>query len=547
MNQVDTAPLERTRAGTAAPDLWYLRPEVKIEPLMCGWPAWPHLLPPLQYAMNLAHRQLPNLKSFVANPWVHVAASSDPSMLGGPFVCLPETQVPAVRELIASTTEACCDLLEIARCFHEFDQKLQCSAKGLSLDDLYSQVPAPLQGFIELTYDINNHPKIRLLEELAYERWSRYTAALQEICIHTTADQDRPFFMSTPLLKADDRVVLRRPFRDPVVDILAAARCRPMSAAEIRCGLPEELSGEANFRRFFTTEPPMRNAPKYDGAGVRIRYFGHACVLVETSEMALLIDPLTAWQRDDSEATLTFLDLPDYIDYLVLTHGHQDHLVPDVLLQLRGRVGRVFAPRNDGGNIADPSLKLMLKTLGFHQITVMDPLDSVAIPDGSLTSLPFIGEHSGLDVLSKHCLLLKLYERRLLFMADSDIVDARLFEHLSDALGHIDVVFLGMECHGAPLTWFYGPLLSRQPSRREDESRRLSGSNFERARNAVSWIKPSRAYVYAMGQEPWLKGLMGLQYAPDSVQLRESNAFVEDCVARGIEARRLYGCSELVL
>src|SRR5262245_18477583 len=102
--------------------------------------------------------------------------------------------------------------------------------------------------------------------------------------------------------------------------------------------------------------------------------------------MSVLIDPLTAWQTDDVEATLTFVDLPDQIDYLVLTHGHQDHLVPDVLLQLRGRVGRVFVPRNVASNIADPSLELMLKTLGFRQITVLDPLDSVELPGGSLTS-----------------------------------------------------------------------------------------------------------------------------------------------------------------
>ena len=547
MNRVSNKTMVSNAVTLAGQDQWYLRSDVKIEPLMCGWPTWPHLLPPLQYAMNLANRHLPNLKSFVASPWVHVAAAEDPEMLGGPFVCLSTDDIPAVRDLISSIQERCSELLKIAQDFHELDQKLQSAAKGFCLDESYKQVPESLRGLVELTYDINSHPKIRLLEELSYERWKGYTAPLQEICVHNTHSGDRPFFMSTPLLKTDDRVLLKLPFLDPKVDLLSRLRYQPLTIAEICESLPAELSKDSNFSKFFTTEPPLRNLPRFEGDGIRIRYFGHACMLVESAEVSVLIDPLTAWEKDEREATLTFVDLPDRIDYLVLTHGHQDHLVPDILLQLRGRVGEVVVPRNDAGNIADPSLKLILKTLGFQRIRVVDPLDIIDLPGGSLMSLPFIGEHSGLDVLSKHCVLVELGGRRILFMADSDTVDAHIFDHMADMLGRVDIVFLGMECHGAPLTWFYGPLLSRQPSRRDDESRRLSGSNFERARNAVMKIKPSRAYVYAMGQEPWLRALMGLQYAPDSIQIIESNSFVEYCTANGIESERLYGCSELII
>ncbi len=541
---------ETTASGEVASpgkDQWYLKSDVKIEPLMCGWPTWPHLLPPLQYAMNLANRQLPNLKSFVASPSVHVAAAEDPDMLGGPFVCLAMSDIPAVRELIDDIHGRGGELLKIAQDFQEFDLKLQGGAKGFCLDEFYAQVPDSLRGLVELTYDINSHPKIRVLEELSYQRWRAHTTELQEICVHTTRSIERTFFMSTPLLKSPERVVLKMPFLDERVDLLAKLRYQPMSAAEIRASLPPELVDEGGFERFFTNQAPGRNAPNFDGQGLRIRYFGHACVLVEAAGVAILIDALTAWERDQQEATLTFVDLPDKIDYLVLTHGHQDHLVPDMLLQLRERVGEVIVPRNDAGNVADPSLKLMLATLGFRRVRVVDPLDAIELPGGSLTSLPFIGEHSGLDVLSKHCLLVELAGQRLLFMADSDTVDERIFDHLAGVLGRVDVVFLGMECHGAPLTWLYGPLLNRQPSRKDDESRRLSGSNFERARNAVAKIKPSRAYVYAMGQEPWLRALMGLQYQPDSIQILESNSFVEYCASNGIESERLYGCSELVL
>jgi len=547
MKRVNGNPAAAAPAEASMADKWYLRPEVKVEPLMNGWPVWPHLLPPLQYAMNLANRQLPNLKSFVASPWVHIAASEDPSMLGGPFVCLAESDVPAVREMINDIGERGSELLTIASDFHELDQKLQSAAKGHALDEFYGQVPASLRGMLELTYDVNSHPRIRLFEELAYAKWKEHTIPLQEICVHTMPASERPFFMSTPLLKTPDREIMKMPFLDDSIDVLSRMRFSPLSTEEIKRLLPAELSTEANFERFFTTDVPMRNAPRYTGEGVRLRYFGHACVLVETASMSLLIDPLTAWEKDDAEATLTFADLPDHIDYMVLTHGHQDHLVPEMLLQLRSRIGEVIVPRNDAGSIADPSLKLILKELGYRKITVVDPLDALPVPDGEITSLPFTGEHSGLDVQSKHCLLVKLFDRRFLFMADSDTADAQVFDLLSDTLGRIDVVFLGMECDGAPLTWLYGPLLSRQPSRREDESRKLSGSNFERAREAVGRIKPSRAYVYAMGQEPWLRGLMGLQYTPESIQITESNKFVKHCMENGMESERLYGCAELIL
>jgi len=80
-----------------------------------------------------------------------------------------------------------------------------------------------------------------------------------------------------------------------------------------------------------------------------------------------------------------------------------------------------------------------------------------------------------------------------------------------------------------------------------DHSRRLAGSNFERARNIVEDLGCKEVYVYAMGQEHWLRYLMGLAYRPDSVQIVESDRFVAQCRDRGIEADRLLGCREWLL
>jgi len=61
-----------------------------------------------------------------------------------------------------------------------------------------------------------------------------------------------------------------------------------------------------------------------------------------------------------------------------------------------------------------------------------------------------------------------------------------------------------MECDGAPLSWLYGPLITRPIDRKVDHSRRLSGSNYERGIDIVNRFRCKEAYVYAMGMEPWL-------------------------------------------
>jgi hypothetical protein len=142
--------------------------------------------------------------------------------------------------------------------------------------------------------------------------------------------------------------------------------------------------------------------------------------------------------------------------------------------------------------------------------------------------------------------------RRILFLVDSDGWDSALYQRIAreiskDSDGHIDAIFLGMECHGAPLTWLYGPLLTRPISRRDDESRRLSGSNCERALAIIEQFDCSRVYVYAMGQEPWLRYVMGLEYAPDSIQLSESDKLVAHCRSKGLISERLFGCRDLII
>src|SRR5207245_11180705 len=87
----------------------------------------------------------------------------------------------------------------------------------------------------------------------------------------------------------------------------------------------------------------------------------------------------------------------------------------------------------------------------------------------------------------------------------------------------------------------YGPLLTQRLERPKDQSRRLAGSNYERALGIVDQLHCKEVYVYAMGQEPWLNYVMSVKYTDTSNPIIESNRLIEGCRTRGITAPRLGG------
>jgi hypothetical protein len=143
--------------------------------------------------------------------------------------------------------------------------------------------------------------------------------------------------------------------------------------------------------------------------------------------------------------------------------------------------------------------------------------------------------------------LVRIGSRSLLFAADSCNLEPRLYEHLYNEVGNVDAIFLGMECDGAPLSWLYGPLLTKKIERAMDESRRLAGSNFEQAIDIVRRFNSKETYVYAMGQEPWLGHIMSLKYTEESRPITESNRLIQECLKRGAYAERLFGEKEIFI
>jgi L-ascorbate metabolism protein UlaG (beta-lactamase superfamily) len=523
----------------------YLKQNVLSEPLVNQWYAWSSLISPATAAMFMVNSHMKIMQSFVSAPQVHVSALKNPAMRGGPFINYDPGKAPAVKALMEKTAKEQAHLLELAGAIQKLNDMLANEAAGYSLEPLYEKIPDTLKGYVELVYDLNNSPSVRFIEGLLYNS-PYYNEDAQSVALSLVEQDERPFALSTPSMEGNCHLFLKIPFRSPALDELFKMKHEPQSLDYIKEVLGVD-NGQTDLLSTFFTETAPPPPPRYGGDSVRVRYLGHACLLIESRETTVLVDPVISYKYEDGIYRYTYADLPETIDYVLITHNHQDHCMFETLLQLRHRIKNILVPKNNGGGLADPSLKLVLQNIGFEQVREIDEMETVKVAGGSITGLPFLGEHADLNIRTKLAFLVNLKDKSVLCAADSNNLEPKLYEHLHRVVGDVDVLFLGMECDGGPLSWLYGPLMTKPLARKVDQSRRLNGSNYERGINIVNCLNPKQVYVYAMGQEPWLTYLTSIQYTETSCPIVESNMLVEDCRNRGIPSERLYGHKEINL
>ncbi|MEO1004643.1 MAG: thioester reductase domain-containing protein [Cyanobacteria bacterium J06638_38] len=525
--------------------MFYLKPNAIAEPLFNQWYAWSYLISPATAARYITESHLKIMQSFVDAPQVHQSALKNPEMMGGPFINYGVERVGEIRLLLEKTKEEQAHLIELSQAIAQLDSLLAESAQGYSLEPLYQKVPEVLQGYVELVYDAHNHPSIRFLEGLLFQS-PYYNRASQTVSLYLGQEDERSFVLSTPRLPDEHSLHLDLSFSDSRLDRLFQMRDVPQPYGQIKELLGITEQDEGLFSSFFTEEPPQKE-PKYSGDSVRVRYFGHACVLIETKDISILCDPLISYQHQEGIPRYTYADLPEKIDYALITHNHQDHYMFETLLQLRHKIEHIVVPKSNSGNLLDPSLKLLSTTLGFTSVIEIDNLETIEFADGQIVALPFLGEHGDLNINAKAAFLVQLKGKSILCLADSNNIEPKLYEKIHQLFGDIDVIFIGMECDGAPFSWAYGSLLTTSIPRKMDATRRLDGSNAKRAFELVSQFNPQQVYVYAMGQEPWLTYITSIQYTEQSRPIVESNNLVQACRERDIHSERLLGRKEIIL
>jgi L-ascorbate metabolism protein UlaG (beta-lactamase superfamily) len=397
----------------------------------------------------------------------------------------------------------------------------------------------------KLVYDLNNQVSFRLFESLLYKS-EFFSDSTQSIALWITNNDQRPFCLSTPKLDSPEVLNLSIPFSHEGIDALSRMKRSPGSIDEIATLVGVETKDRMLFDTFFTQrEHPTYK--KYEGEKTRMRYFGHACILLETKDVSVLVDPVISYYGYESKVShFSDVDLPDMIDYVIITHNHQDHILLETLLPLRHKIKNLVVPITTSGVLQDPNLKLAFKSMGFNNVIEMDEMETLKFQNGAITALPFTGEHSDLNVRGKACFHITIQQFSFLFVADSRVMEPKLYNHVQRSIGNIDVLFLGMECDGAPLSWLYGPLLTEEMARDKDQSRRLSGSDFGKGMSLVDIFHPKEIYVYAMGQEPRLEFISSIKYTAESHPIVQSNLLVEECTKRGLIAERLFGEKELL-
>ena len=189
---------------------------------------------------------------------------------------------------------------------------------------------------------------MRVLEGLAY-RSEAYQRDLQEIALQLVGQDSLPYERSTPVLDDGSVVFTRMAFADPRLDWLFEREQQMCALDEVaeRLGIARD---ERLAALFATTAPVRRHVAPAPG-DVRLRYMGHASVLVETRGVSILTDPFLSYEYPAEPACYTIQDLPDRIDYVLITHAHNDHLRPETLLRLRHRIGTIVVPRAGGRRI----------------------------------------------------------------------------------------------------------------------------------------------------------------------------------------------------
>ncbi|MDT0380955.1 MBL fold metallo-hydrolase [Streptomyces sp. DSM 42041] len=518
-----------------------LKKNVIAEPAVAGWYAWSYLLPPQTLAKYLKNHYRNIVESFLDKPEAHRTALKQARFQGGPFVHEQEGSYEKVKEWYASSREQFAPLLDLADSIDELEQKILPELSGASMEPAYRGLPEPLAGRVELFYNRDNRtPDYRFIEPLLYAS-PYFDPGLQQVRFSTIDQDARQFALTTPVLEyTPEQVLVTVPLDSPLLDEVFAGGLDPKDLERITAEFGLDGERAATFRSFFE-ETPEPTADTQDAPDA-IEYVGHACVFVRNRGTTFLVDPVISYSgySQESDGRFTFDDLPERIDYVMITHNHQDHMLLETLLKIRHRVGRVVIAKSANSSLVDPDLKRILGRLGFHDVVELDDLESLATPGGSITALPFLGEHGDVRIRTKCGWLLDLDGTRVLFAADSTNISPQLYAQITASVGRVDTVFIGMESVGAPVSWLYGPLFPEKLERRIDAGRRLKGSNFEQGAAIVDTLQADAVYVYAMGQEPWLGAVMCVEYDEKHPAMIDSDKLVAYVKERGGTSKRLY-------
>ena len=170
---------------------------------------------------------------------------------------------------------------------------------------------------------------------------------------------------------------------------------------------------------------------------MRLTWFGHSCVRIETGTSILLIDPFLTGNPTFEASGVSWDEATAGVTHVALTHGHDDHV---------GDAGRI-CKTNGATLFATYELAMAVKDQGAERLEPMNTGGTVAIPDFDLTLVQalhsssrgsdgrYLGNPNGIVVRSRE-------GRTIYHMGDTDVFgDMALINTLYKP--HIGIVPIG--------------------------------------------------------------------------------------------------------
>lgn len=152
-----------------------------------------------------------------------------------------------------------------------------------------------------------------------------------------------------------------------------------------------------------------------------VKYLGHSAFLIQTSECNILIDPFI---KDNPNCPINLKELP-HVDYILVTHGHSDHIGDTILISKKynstvicnfeislylSKYNIKCIPMHIGGRINTP----------FGKIKMIPALHGSSIYEG--THLIYAGNPCGF--------LLEIENHKIYHAGDTGLsVEMKLLEH----------------------------------------------------------------------------------------------------------------------
>lgn len=181
---------------------------------------------------------------------------------------------------------------------------------------------------------------------------------------------------------------------------------------------------------------------------MRITWFGHSTILIEKAGKIILIDPMLgnvpspiSWAgsgRFNPELPIKVEDLP-FIDVVLISHDHYDHLDYESILQLKDKVGMFYTPLGVGAH---------LRSWGVanDKISEMDWWDSTSFDEFNFIATP-ARHFSGRGIFDRNSTLwcswvIQSKHNNIFFSGDSGYGDH--IKEIGNSYGPFD--FAMMEC-----------------------------------------------------------------------------------------------------